>query len=240
LLHPPPKKNEQKAFKVILENFKPDPLPVSNFARPAWVDEAAAILPGVALLQTARASIADEIRKKSDLLKSEEEKLIGLSGWADILWLEGLPLQNKVSEALGLLGVRCIATDPSGHAADLTANESGVHFVFEVTGSSGTIGIEKGRQLMQWIAESADPAGTKGVLVANAFRNDRPDKRPPSQDKRIFVSELERLGTKYHLALLDVRELYRVLCLKLAGQAIDKSAIVSGLTSDGVVEFQIS
>ena len=178
VLHPPARKLEQKAFKIIIEHFRPDPPPISTVAKPAWVDEAASAIPGVSQLQTVRAGIRAEIQQKSDQLAAEEEKLRALSSWADLLWLEGLSLQGKVSEALKLLGITTNSDDPSAHSSDLVADESGVHFVFEVTGTTGTIGIEKGRQLMQWVADAPDPANSKGVLIANAFRNDPPAQRP--------------------------------------------------------------
>jgi hypothetical protein len=238
LLHPPLKKLEQKAFKAIIEHFGPDPLPTSNVPKPSWVDQEASVIPGVAALQAVRASISAEIQERTERLNAEEEKLRKLSSWADLLWLEGLPLQNKVGEALELLGVKASSPAPTAHAGDLVADEPGVHLVFEVTGSTGTIGIEKGRQLMQWVADAPNPATTKGVLIANAFRNDPPNKRPPT-DRRIFVVEVEQLATRYHLALVDVRELYRVLCVRLSGQEVDKTLVLNGLMADGVVRFQV-
>jgi hypothetical protein len=240
LLHPPSKKLEQKALKVIIDHFKPDPFPISSISKPSWVDQAASALPGVAEIQTVRASLGQEIQLKSDQLKLEEERLRELSNWADLLWLEGLALQTKVAEALNLLGISTGTSDPSGHTSDLTADEGGTHFVFEVTGSSGTIGIEKGRQLMQWVTESSDPANAKGVLVASAFRNEPPENRPPTPDRRIFVIELERFASRYHLALLDIRELYRVVCMKLSGKTVDKSQIVNGFSADGVARFDVA
>jgi len=239
VLHPPSKKLEQKAFKVIIDHFKPDPFPISSVSKPSWVDQAASALAGVADIQAVRSSLRQEIQLKSDQLKLEEERLRELSSWADLLWLEGLALQTKVEAALNLLGISTGSSDPSGHTSDLTADEGGTHFVFEVTGSSGTIGIEKGRQLMQWVTESVDPANAKGVLVASAFRNEPPDKRPPTPDRRIFVIELERFASRYHLALLDIRELHRVLCMKLSGKTIDKLKIVNGLSADAVVRFDV-
>lgn len=240
LLHPPPKKAEQKALKLIIEHFKPDPAFLSSAPRPVWADEAASKIPGVAEIQADRSSIMTEIEKKTDNLNSVEEKLRQVSGWADLLWLEGLQLQSKVSEALNFLGIPSSTTDPSGHTADLVADESGSHFVFEVTGSSGSIGIEKGRQLLQWVSEAPDPNIAKGVLVANAFRNQPPDKRPPTPDHRIFVVELEAFARKYHLALLDTNELFRMVCLKLSGKSFEKSAIHSGLLIDGIVRFSLT
>src|SRR5260370_2378082 len=239
LLHPPSRKLEQKALKVIIEHFGPDPIPISSVPKPSWIDEAASAIPGVAGIQAVRTSMRTEIQQKSKLLEIEEEKLRQLSSWADLLWLEGLPLQAKVSEALNLLGIAAASSDPSGHTSDLAADEPGVHFVFEVTGTSGTIGIEKGRQLMQCVADAPDPANSKGVLIVNAFRNEPPDRRPPTPDRRVFVLELERLAERYHMALLDVREIYRVVCAKLSGQAVDKTTIVNGLSGDGVVRFQV-
>ena len=239
LLHPPPKKLEQKAFKVIIEHFKPDPAPISSVPKPSWLDEAASLIPGVRELQTVRSSIKGEIQLKSDQLNVEEEKLRNLSSWADLLWLEGLQLENKVREALRFLGIAATCGDPSGHTSDLVADDSGIRFLFEVTGTTGTVGIEKGRQLMQWVAEAPDPANSKGVLIANAFRNEAPDKRPPVPDRRIFVLELERLAERYHLALLDARELFHIVCAKLSGAPVDKDVILKGLSGDGVVKFQV-
>lgn len=239
VLHPPAKKLEQKALKAIIEHFKPDPPPVSSVAKPSWVETAAAKIPGVAELQAIRASLTSEIQKKSEELSLHDEKLRAAASCADLLWLEGLSLQAKVGEALNFLGLTAGSNDPSGYTGDLYADESGTQFVFEVTGSTGTIGIEKGRQLVQWVAEAPDPTTAKGVLIASAFRNEPPEKRPPSPDKRIFVVEVERLAERFHLALLDIRELYRVVCAKLAGNTIEKTTIVKGLLTDGVVKFQI-
>jgi hypothetical protein len=240
LLHPPPQKLEQKALKIIIENFKPEPFPISSVSKPSWVDQAASQLPGVADVQAALTVVRGEIKQKHEQLRAEEDKLLQLCGWADLLWLEGLQLQEKVNAALNLISVASSSSSASGHTCDLSADESGTHFVFEVTGSSRTIGIEKGRQLMQWVTDAVDPNSAKGVLIANAFRNEPPEKRPPSPDHKVFVHELEKFAEKYHLALLDVRELYRIVCLKLTGKTIEKSTVLNALLADGVVRFPIT
>jgi hypothetical protein len=239
LLHPPAKNLEQKALKVIIEHFKPDLTSISSVPKPSWVEEIASAIPGVSEIQAKRIVIGAEIQKKTEQLEVENERLRALTSWADLLWMEGLPLQAKVSDGLTLLGINTSTADPSAHTSDLVAREGGITFEFEVTGSSGTIGIEKGRQLMQWVSDAPDPTNVKGVLVANAFRNEPPDKRPPTSDRRIFVLELERLAVRYHLALLDARELYRAVCIKLLGKPVDKAAILAGISEDGVVKFQV-
>lgn len=55
-----------------------------------------------------------------------------------------------------------------------------------------------------------------------------------------FVTELEKFAERFHLALLDVCELYRVVSLKLAGHDIDKPTVLNTLTKDGLVRFPIS
>jgi hypothetical protein len=240
LLHPPPPRNELKAFKSIIEHFKPDVLTTSSVPKPGWVEEEAAKLPGVAEAESVRKSMQAEIELKNEKLQAQEDQIRSLTGWADLLWLDGIPLQTKVGEALNLLGIPAKADDPTGHTGDLTADEPETYFVFEVTGSTGSIGIEKGRQLLQWVSEAPDPNATKGVLIANPFRNHEPSRRPPTSDHRLFVTELEKFAERFHLALLDVCELYRVVSLKLAGHDIDKPTVLNTLTKDGLVRFPIS
>jgi hypothetical protein len=239
LLHPPAKKLEREAIRIIVEEFKPDTVALGSTPRPSWLDNVASQVPGATAIRDACVAKRAEIKKMELDLLSQEESLSNLESWADLLWLEGIPLQTKVGEALNLLGVHASTSDPTGHTGDLQAVEMEDLFIFEVTGSTGTIGIEKGRQLVQWVSESPNPSTAKGVLIANAFRNEPPDKRPPSTDKRIFVVELERLATRFHLSLLDVRELYRVVSLTLSGVPIEKSLIIEGLNTDGIVKFKI-
>lgn len=238
ILHPPPRRSEQKAVKAIIEHFKPDvPLP-TTVPRPPWVDEIVATVPGVSEVESRRATILNEIRRSREQLEKEDEEVSQLTAWIDLLWQEGQPLQARVAAAFKLLGVAIDANDPTGHTRDLAAHDSGIDFVFEVTGTTGTISIDKGRQLMQWVTESADPSAAKGVLVANAFRNEAPTSRPP-QDRRVFVAELERFAERFRLGLLDTRELYRVVCLRLSGRDVPKEIIVKGLNTDGIVRFNI-
>jgi hypothetical protein len=240
LLHPPAPKFEERAFKILIEHFGPDPLSVQKLSRPTWVDQTASALPGVAEIQHEIRSIQAEIEQRLGDLKKAEDKLAERAAWADLLWLDGMPLQMKVSEALNFLGVHAQTSSPTGHTGDLTADEQGIHFVFEVTGSTGSIGIEKGRQLLQWVSEAADPNTAKGVLIANAFRNHAPNGRPPTPDHKIFVTELEKFAERFHLGLLDIRELYRIVCLTLTGQTTDPSTVLNGLAIDGTVRFPIA
>ena len=239
LLHPPSEGFEQKALKIIIEHFKPDFPAYSTTPKPEWVDRAASILPGVAAVQSKKKLLEDEIREKMTLNNSLDKDLLDITGWADLLWFEGMALQEKVAEAFTFLGITILSPDSTGHTCDLKAIEPEADLVFEVTGSTGAIGIQKGRQLLQWASEADDPDRSKEILVGNAFRELSPESRPPSKDHKIFVSELEKFAERYHLALLDVRELYRVVSLKLASQVVSRDAIVAGLLKDGIVRFEL-
>jgi len=239
VLHPPARKKEQQAFKTIIEHFRPD-LPVtSTLPRPAWLETLAEGLPGVSEIRAKRQAVEGEIEKLTTERNIQDAKLLDLTSWTDMLWADGLALQTKVCESLNLLGIPAKSPDPTAHEADLSAEISNIQTLFEVTGSSGSIGIEKGRQLLHWVLESKSPASTKGVLIANAFRNNPPEKRPPTADHRIFVAEVEELAQRFHLALLDVRELFRMVVLKLEGREVDSSLIAEGLQRDGIVRFRI-
>jgi len=238
LLHPPAPTFEQRALKILIEHFGPDPLASpARVPRPGWVDVVASVLPGVAEIQDEIRSIRSDVDRRLEDLHRAEDTLAERTAWADLLWLDGIPLQMKVCEALNFLDIHAATDSPTGHTGDLTADEEGIHYIFEVTGSTGSIGIDKGRQLLQWVSEASDPIASKGVLIANAFRNHAPNNRPPTPDHRIFVTELEKLAEKFHLSLLDVRELYRVVCQKLKGQAPDKSVVLRGLAIDGIAAF---
>jgi len=119
LLHPPAARNEQKAFKTIIEHFNPDIPTVSTLPKPSWVDEAATRLPGVAEAESRRKSIQTEIDLKNEKLRLQEDELRSLTSWTDLLWLDGVQLQSKVGDALKFLGLSVSSTDPTGHTGDL-------------------------------------------------------------------------------------------------------------------------
>jgi hypothetical protein len=170
-------------------------------------------------------------------LESDEAKKFELARWTDMLWLDGVPLQKRISEALSLLGIANESKDPTGHSQDLEASFAGRSFLFEVTGSNGAITIDKGRQLLQWLSECADPTNSKGILIGNAFRKHAPSARPPSANHRLFVKELEDMANKFHLGLVDVRDIFALVVRKLGGEAIEAAHICEQLKADGVIRF---
>ena len=237
LLHPPARGKEKKAFEIILQYFGPDfeapePDPV-----PSW---------GHAIIQTLPGSQDCKIRiEKIDaqfkLLLEQKEEQVKRAGeiakWAGLLWQGGTPLQDLVGQSLSLLGIPCSSLDPTAHTEDLNASIHGYDFIIEVTGSKGSIGIEKGRQLAQWVASASSPLTAKGLLIANANKEEPLDKRLPAVDYGTFVKELQDYAKKFHLALVDVRELFALVSAKLGGKNIDAERLCKELAGDGVVQL---
>jgi hypothetical protein len=178
-----------------------------------------------------------DCRNLSSQLAVDESKRQELQRWSEMLWLTGVRLQTRVSEALAFLGVQNESKNPTGHVEDLEGTCLGRPVIFEVTASAGSIGVEKARQLLQWIGESADPTNTKGVLIGNAYRNEPPEKRPPTPDHKIFVKEAEDMAQKFHFGLLDVQDLFELVLRKLSGEDIRAEWICERLQTDGVIKF---
>lgn len=150
---------------------------IDDADRPDALHDVSAQLPGMAELVAASSAKRAEIAHLQSELERDETKRLELARWAEILWLDGVPLQMRLSEALTLLGIPNESNDPTGHTQDLAGTFAGRSFLFEVTGSNGSIGIDKGGQLLQWLAECNDPANTKGILIANAFRKHPPERQ---------------------------------------------------------------
>jgi hypothetical protein len=237
ILHPPAAGRDDLAIKAILEFFGPDfeePVPEPY---PDWSKQFSAQIPGVAELQSKATQTEGEIARLRSELAANETKRKELEKWAEMLWLDGVPLQTRVSEALRLVGIPNESKDPTGHTQDLQGTCVGRPILFEVTGSKGSIGVEKGRQLLQWISQCDNPSITKGVLIGNAYRNDPPEKRPPTENHKIFVNEVEEMAQKFHFALLDVRELFVLVVRKLSGEVIKPEFVCESLQVNGAVRF---
>lgn len=237
ILHPPAGGRDGVAMKAILDFFHPDFEEPEPDDAPDWSSAVAAAIPGVEAVEAKTANSLKEIARLQSELAVHEAERARLARWAEMLWLDGIPLQKRVSDALKELGVPNQSKDPTGHTQDLEANCFGQSFLFEVTGSTGAIGIEKARQLYQWIGQCDDPTNTKGVLIGNAYRKESPGQRPPTPDHKIFVKEVEDMAQKFHFSLVDIRDLFELILRKLGGEEIKPEAVCEALQADGLVRF---
>lgn len=237
VFHPPAHGCDDLAIRAILDFFSPDFEEPEPDPAPEWAANIVATIPGVADIDTKTLRNSKEIARLQSEVSASEVERTKLARWAEMLWLTGVPLQQRVSEALALLGVPNHSENPTGHTHDLQGLCQGQALLFEVTASAGSIGVDKGRQLLQWIGEAKDPTNTKGILIGNAYRNDPPDKRPPSPDHKIFVKEVEDMAQRFHFALLDVRDLFELITRKIGGEEIKTETVCEALQADGPIRF---
>jgi len=238
LFHPVSRSADSRGLRAILEEFKPDYDEPEPQPSPQWAEGIAVDIPGFIEADREIAESMEQIRAMEHRIGHSRIKKESLTKWVELLWLDGIPLQNRVSDAFKLLGIPNESKDPTGHTQDLQGNCLGLSLLLEVTGSTGSIGVDKGRQLLQWMAECEDPIRTKGVLVGNPFRSEPPNNRPPTTNHKLFAKELEDLAQRFHFALLDVRDLFALIVRKLKGNAVPLEKICQALQKDGVVRFE--
>jgi hypothetical protein len=238
VLQPPPHGAEQPCLRVIIDHFKPDFEIPEVGPSPDWSQQIITQIPGIEGSNKKIAELSKQIERLGEERQAELESKKQLEEWVQLLWLSGVPLQERVRDALRFLGFDIEPGNDTGHTPDIVAKQGSYVFVIEITGSTGTITIDKGRQLMEWVI-AAEPKEVRGVLVGNAFRNDPPEKRPPSANHNIFAAELEKMAKKRGLALLETRELFRIVCAKLGGTKFPLEKICEDLSTDGEVHFRL-
>jgi len=181
----------------------------------------------------------EELRRRiaqleQEIQAEERKKREAFDKWTGLVRLDGSGLQLSVRDALQLFGFET-APSAAGNEGDFVARSGNRVFLVQATGSTGTIPVEHGRRLLHWIADAEDLESTRGLLVGNAFRGAAPWNRPPEG----FAPELERMAIKHHFALLDTRQLFRVVARRLQGKAISTEMILNELSVDGPVTFHL-
>jgi hypothetical protein len=237
IFHPPSKGRDNLAFKAIIDHFNPDLEEPDLDPAPPWATHVVNSLEDAQRITAVMKKINHQIGDLQEKLREEELRMQALERWVQLLWLDGVPLQNRVKEVFDFLGFTTESIDPTGHTRDLVIKYGGREFLIEVTGSTGPITLDKGRQLLQWMGDSESPDTVKGLLIGNAFRTHAPDNRPPTPNHKIFVNELEAMALRYHFGLLEVRQLFDLLRSRLAGHPCDLDGLCTQLAVDGVIKF---
>jgi hypothetical protein len=236
LFHPPAAGKASKALDIIVSFFKPEFEECQPDDTPSWADDLITTIPGTNEIKTRLTEIDESIKHLEGEREREAKDLETLSEWGQLLWLTGIPLQRLVQKAFRFLDFEIETRPETGHTEDFVAKHGCAVFLIEVTGSAGSITIDKGRQLMEWVI-NPEFENCQGVLVGNAFAKEPPENRPPTPDHHVFTEALEKYSEKYGFSLVDTRELFRMVCAKLANQPIAMDLVCAGLQKRGVVTF---
>ena len=172
-----------------------------------------------------------EIEKREKIIKLEKQKK-----WIDLVCGNGLILERRVGEALIFLGFKVDYPPESSHSYDLRVKYKDKELIIEIEGTKKSIEINKGRQLMHWLAEE-DPL-VQGVLMGNPFNNEPLTNRPPKVNQKLFTEALENLAVKRGFTLISSIDLFNLVCKKLKGEEIILEEIIDKMYNDkGIIEF---
>lgn len=233
LLHPPAKAKESEAFRIVVNDFKPDFIEPEPEAPPEWASTIIANLPGISEIDKSVAELKGRVTSLESQIDSHLKQKQQIEKWAELLWLDGIALQNRVREAFDFLGFHTESPNPTGHTHDLLIQHETYTFYTEITGATGSIKIDKGRELMHWLIDATVPV--RGILIGNAFRNNPPAERPPSANHKIFTADLEQFANQRDFALLETKELLKLVAAKLENKSPDLQTICERLSGKGVV-----
>lgn len=147
--------------------------------------------------------IEDQIEKRKAELADVTEKLGRLTADLDaasrfsrLLYEQGDPLEEIVREALRLLGAAVEDPRRRGHEDGRLQDPTGRQAMLEIKGLQGTLRARDLRELHQWIGDAVgDEQWTgKGILVANTYCQQLPEKRGDIAPNSDFLKSLSAYG----------------------------------------------
>jgi len=179
---------------------------------PEWVNNFT--VPGLEELNAKISSLQGKI-SNLELLKTEvEAQRDSLDDYKFLLYEQGHALQNKVVEALRLMGFNGETIQDENTDYDVVLDSEEGRAIAEVEGKDDDA-IHKGKidQLLSAINQDAGKSGSfaKGVLIGNHCRL-----ITLSERKEPFTQTVYNLAKQYHYALMMTSELYNAVIYVLA------------------------
>jgi hypothetical protein len=205
-----------------------------------WEDRIESCLPGIDKLNQQIDQEQDNKMLIEEQIKKLESKKKDLTQWVDLIRSTGKRLETIVIRAFDLLGLKPKYKPVGDFGPDVLLECDTNKFIVEVEGSDNCIDLDKGRQLLDWVAslETEHDIIGKGILVGNPYRKQSLENRPPSQNQKNFTLPLIDFARRHNLGLLWTKDLFELVKLKLAGKTIPIDEIIQSLASaNGMVDF---
>jgi hypothetical protein len=192
---------------------------------PLWTKDIQ--VPGEAIIVKGLKTIDEKVSS----LRVDDEKLTRrlkeITALKKILYEQGEPLEKAVRTALSELG---LPARKEGDI-DLVTIEEKEPLIIEITGSEGLIGIDKFRQLLNYVMTEQEQGKEipKSVLIANHQISTPPEKRSnPFTDKAVEQAKV------FHSCLLPTVELFNAVVLLREGRIDQKRFRDALMKTDGV------
>jgi hypothetical protein len=211
LLHYPVGGDVFLALSSLLRTFCGTDFPKSEV--PNWIDTILSPRGKEFDQEIERLSVQlEEISRQVTQLTTERGQL---ERWRRLLYESGEPLEEVVLEALKLLGLENVRRGRKGDH-DIAGELHGETILFEVKGLNGSVGrrevFDLDRHMDEFRAQNPGNKLVKGILAANAYRGLSPADRD-TEGRQVFAGDAIKHAQLLNLALLDTRDLYRVLTL---------------------------
>jgi len=162
-------------------------------------------VPGEDAAQESLQSLVDKMSKLQGELQAattefEEKTLV-----KKLLYEKDEPLEEAVKKAFEELGFTLTRKEDKDWIASSDTGEA----ILEVTGSDGSIDIDKLRQLLNYLFDDYEETHVekKAILVGNHFVNELPKKRGEPFTKKVLEQ-----SKVFSMCLLPTLELFSVVC----------------------------
>jgi len=197
---------------------------------PDWITSW--ILPREGELGKQITGITEEITTLQSRSQELKSKLYELSRVKSLLYERDTPLQDAVKAAFKELGLSLEKEDEK----DFVFSGAEGRVIFEVTGSEGSIEVDKFRQLLDYLTtENKQGTSAKSILVGNHQIDLPPEKRgQPFTQKAMTQSKV------HDTCLLPTVELYRAIVLVRQGKLDPKAFWKSLVETSGVFSLETS
>lgn len=155
-----------------------------------------------------RQVMALEIQRQSELvLHSEESRFLAL------LYEQGEEiLEPLVRDALRALGADVIDPERRGREDGRLRDPFGRKAVLEIKGRENQLPLKDVRQLQDWVSNLRSEGWSKGLLIANVFRNKHPAERSDIYGRNALES-----AVRDNITLMTTTQLFRALQCYQAG-----------------------
>jgi len=225
-----PYSTNPKFFEVILNCLAKSSQGHVRRRAPDWIMSWA--LPGEGELSKQISDVTDKITALQTKSQELKTKLYELSLVKSLLYERDSPLEDAVKAAFKELGLSLAKDDEK----DFVFSGTEERVIFEVTGSEGTIDVDKFRQLLDYLTtENKEGISAKSILVGNHQIDSPPEKRgQPFTQKAVAQSKV------HDTCLLPTVELYRAIVKVRQGKVDPKAFWKSLVETSGVFSLGTS